>query len=128
MFTALAAGAQQPQGTGLPAPIAQALAQAGIPDSGAAIYVHEIGAERPLVAHGAERALNPASTMKLVTTYAALDQLGPAFMWNTEIYATGSLAQDALNGDLIITGYGDPTLTLENFWLLLRSLRARGVR
>jgi D-alanyl-D-alanine carboxypeptidase/D-alanyl-D-alanine-endopeptidase (penicillin-binding protein 4) len=128
MFTALAAGAQQPQGTGLPAPIAQALAQAGIPDSGAAIYVHEIDAERPLVAHGAERALNPASTMKLVTTYAALDLLGPAFMWNTEIYATGSLAQDALNGDLIIKGYGDPKLTLENFWLLLRSLRARGVR
>ncbi|MEK6593989.1 MAG: D-alanyl-D-alanine carboxypeptidase/D-alanyl-D-alanine-endopeptidase [Pseudomonadota bacterium] len=121
------AQAQTPA-TGLPVPVAQALAQAGIPETSAAVYVHEIGAERPLVAHGAERALNPASTMKLVTTYAALDLLGPAYMWNTEIYGTGTLAQDVLNGDLIIKGYGDPKLTLENFWLLLRNLRARGVR
>jgi D-alanyl-D-alanine carboxypeptidase/D-alanyl-D-alanine-endopeptidase (penicillin-binding protein 4) len=63
-----------------------------------------------------------------VTTYAALDLLGPAFMWNTEIFTTGTLAQEVLNGDLIIKGYGDPKLTLENFWLLLRNLRARGVR
>jgi D-alanyl-D-alanine carboxypeptidase/D-alanyl-D-alanine-endopeptidase (penicillin-binding protein 4) len=121
------AGAQTPP-TGLPAPVAQALAQAGIPDASTAVYVHEIGAERPLVAHGAERALNPASTMKLVTTYAALDLLGPAYMWNTEIFGTGVLSQDVLNGDLVIKGYGDPKLTLEHFWLLLRGLRARGVR
>jgi len=61
----------------LPEPVAQALAQAGIPESGAAVYVHEIGVEQPVVAHGADRPLNPASTMKLVTTYAALDLLGP---------------------------------------------------
>jgi serine-type D-Ala-D-Ala carboxypeptidase/endopeptidase (penicillin-binding protein 4) len=118
----------QAQGTGLPPPVAKALAQAGIPDTGAAVYVHEIGAEQPLVAHGAERALNPASAMKLVTTYAALDLLGPAYLWNTEVYGTGTLEQEVLSGDLVIKGYGDPKLTLENFWLLLRSLRARGVR
>lgn len=121
------AGAQTPS-TGLPAPVAQALAQAGIPDTSVAVYVHETGAERPLVTHGAERALNPASTMKLVTTYAALELLGPAYVWNTEIYSAGTLSQDVLNGDLVIKGYGDPKLTLEQFWLLLRNLRARGVR
>ena len=116
------------QATRLPGPVARALAQAAIPGASVAVYVHQIGAERPAVAFGAERALNPASTMKLVTTYAGLDLLGPAFVWNTEAYAGAPLTQDVLNGDLILKGYGDPKLTLENFWLLLRNLRARGVR
>jgi D-alanyl-D-alanine carboxypeptidase/D-alanyl-D-alanine-endopeptidase (penicillin-binding protein 4) len=66
--------------------------------------------------------------MKLVTTYAALELLGPAFTWSTEVYAAGPIRNEVLEGDLIIKGTGDPKLTLENFWLLLRNLRARGVR
>jgi D-alanyl-D-alanine carboxypeptidase/D-alanyl-D-alanine-endopeptidase (penicillin-binding protein 4) len=114
--------------TSLPAPVAKALAQAQIPESAAAFYVHEIGAERPLVAAGTERAMNPASTIKLVTTYAGLELLGPAYAWQTEAYASVPLSQDVLAGDLVLKGYGDPKLTLENFWLLLRDLRARGLR
>src|SRR5690348_8188857 len=45
----------------LPEPVAQALVRAKLPDSSVAVYVHEIGAERPLIAFGAERPLNPAS-------------------------------------------------------------------
>ena len=112
----------------LPPPVAQALAAAAIPESAIGLYVHEIGEERPVVVHGAERALNPASTMKLVTTYAGLELLGPAYTWSTEIYAAGAVQNEILSGDLIIRGYGDPKLTLENFWLLLRNLRARGIR
>jgi D-alanyl-D-alanine carboxypeptidase/D-alanyl-D-alanine-endopeptidase (penicillin-binding protein 4) len=112
----------------VPPPVAQALAAAGIPDSAIGLYVLEVGAERPLVVHGAERALNPASTMKLVTTYAALELLGPAYTWNTEVYAAGPIQNEVLAGDLIVKGYGDPKLTLENFWLMLRSVRARGIR
>ena len=112
----------------LPAPVAQALAAVGIPDGATAVYVHEIGADRPLIAHNAERALNPASTMKLVTTYSALELLGPAYTWQTEAYGTGRLQNDVLAGDLVIKGHGDPKLTLENFWLMLRGLRARGLR
>ena len=112
----------------IPPPVAQALAAAGIPDSAVGLYVHEVGAERPLAAHGAERALNPASTMKLVTTYGALELLGPAYTWNTKVYAAGPIQNEVLAGDLVIKGYGDPKLTLENFWLMLRSLRARGIR
>ena len=116
------------QATRPPEAVAKALAQAGIPEASVAVYVHEIGAEQPLIAVGAERALNPASTMKLVTTYAGLELLGPAYVWSTEAYGSAPLVQDVLNGDLILKGYGDPKLTLENFWLLLRSLRTRGVR
>ncbi|MCW5576133.1 MAG: D-alanyl-D-alanine carboxypeptidase/D-alanyl-D-alanine-endopeptidase, partial [Burkholderiales bacterium] len=70
----------------------------------------------------------PASSMKIVTTYAGLELLGPAHTWNTEALADGTLAQDVLNGNLYLRGAGDPKLTLENFWLLLRNLRARGLR
>lgn len=112
----------------LPAPVAQALQQAGIPASSVGIYVQDVNAALPLLALGEQRVLNPASTIKLLTTFAALDQLGPAYRWTTEIYANGALQDGVLAGDVIIKGYGDPRLTLENFWLMLRGLRARGVR
>jgi serine-type D-Ala-D-Ala carboxypeptidase/endopeptidase (penicillin-binding protein 4) len=112
----------------VPEPVARALARAGIPEGAAALYVHEIGAARPVLAAGADRALNPASTIKLLTTYAALELLGPAYAWATEAYAAGALKDGVLTGDLALRGQGDPKMTLENFWLLLRSLRARGLR
>jgi D-alanyl-D-alanine carboxypeptidase/D-alanyl-D-alanine-endopeptidase (penicillin-binding protein 4) len=115
------------QSAALPGPIAKALARAGIPESAAAFYVHEIGAARPVLAAGAGRALNPASTIKILTTYAALELLGPAYTWKTEAYAAGALERGVLAGDLILKGYGDPKLAFENFWLWLRELRARGL-
>ena len=117
-----------PQGATLPPPVAAALAQAGVPESAIGVYAHEVGATEPFLAVGAERSLNPASVMKLVTTYAALELLGPAYVWPTEVYAAGALQQEVLAGDLILKGYGDPKMTIESFWLLLKNLRSRGVR
>ena len=77
--------------TVLPEPVARALVQAGIPESAVGVYVHEIGAAQPIIAVGADRALNPASSMKIVTTYAGLELLGPAYVWNTEILTEGEV-------------------------------------
>ncbi len=112
----------------LPPSVAQALAHAGIAETSVGIYVHEMGAAEPVVGHRAEQPLNPASVMKLVTTYAALELLGPAHQWRTDVYADGVIQNDVLTGNLVIKGGGDPKLTLENFWLLLRAVRAKGVR
>lgn len=112
----------------LPLSVSHALKQMGIPPSAVSIYVHEIGAARPLLAINADTAMNPASVMKLVTTFAGLELLGPAYTWKTELYANGVLNGDVLQGDLIIRGYGDPRLNLENFWLLTRRLRQTGLR
>lgn len=112
----------------LPAPVRAALREAGLPQSSIGVWVQDTQARRALLDVGAERAMNPASSMKLVTTYAALELLGPAYRWKTESYAGGLLTGEVLNGDLVLKGYGDPKLTLENFWLLLRDLRQRGVR
>jgi len=111
-----------------PGPVAAALAQAGVPESSVGIYVHDLANNLPVVTVGIDRSLNPASVIKLVTTFAALEILGPAYTWKTEAYLRGTLTGDRLNGDLVLKGYGDPKLTLENFWLFVRDLRNRGVR
>jgi D-alanyl-D-alanine carboxypeptidase/D-alanyl-D-alanine-endopeptidase (penicillin-binding protein 4) len=112
----------------LPPPVQQALAVAGIPRENVAVFVHPVDGPAPLLARNADTPMNPASTMKLITTFAALELLGPAYTWKTEVYVGGPVAQGVLNGSLAIKGYGDPKLTLERLWLLLREVRARGVR
>jgi D-alanyl-D-alanine carboxypeptidase/D-alanyl-D-alanine-endopeptidase (penicillin-binding protein 4) len=114
-----------------PPEVAAALRTAGIPLSAVAIQVQAVqngDAHAPRLAINADRALNPASTMKLVTSFAALELLGPTFTWKTQAYISGTLNGDTLDGDLILKGGGDPKLTIEHFWLLARGLRARGLR
>jgi D-alanyl-D-alanine carboxypeptidase/D-alanyl-D-alanine-endopeptidase (penicillin-binding protein 4) len=112
----------------LPAPVARALKAAGVPPSAVAVVVQEVDARMPRVSFNADKPMNPASVMKLVTTYAALELLGPAYTWKTEAYVSGTMKDDVLEGDLVLKGYGDPKLGFEQFWLLLRQLRARGLR
>ena len=112
----------------LPAAVAAAMKHADLPADSVGIWVQDATRKTPALAHQAERSMNPASTMKLLTTYAGLELLGPAYTWKTEVYANKPLAAGVLDGDLFIKGWGDPKLTLENFWLLLRELRSRGVR
>ena len=107
-----------------PGPVAAALAQAGVPESGVGIYVYDLTNNLPVVTVGIERSLNPASVIKLVTTFAALEILGPAYTWKTEAYVDGTLTGDRLDGNLVLKGQGDPKLTLENFWLFVRDLRS----
>ncbi|CAD5376456.1 D-alanyl-D-alanine carboxypeptidase [Pseudomonas sp. OF001] len=76
----------------------------------------------------ADRPVNPASTMKLVTTYAALELLGPTHQWKTAFYTDGPLRNGVLQGNLYLKGGGDPKLTMERLWLLLRDLRHAGVQ
>jgi len=104
----------------LPPATAKALRNAGIPDKNIAVWVQEAGASRPTLAWRADAPMNPASAMKIVTTYAGLELLGPAFRWKTEVYLDGD--------NLILRGTGDPKLNYESFWMLLRNLRGRGLR
>ncbi|MDD5057160.1 MAG: D-alanyl-D-alanine carboxypeptidase/D-alanyl-D-alanine-endopeptidase [Sideroxydans sp.] len=112
----------------LPATVKQELQIAGIPQSAIAVEVREVGKRNSLISLNAQRAMNPASTMKLLTTYAALDMLGPAYTWKTEAYIDGDLKDGVLNGNLILKGYGDPKFSIEQFWLWLSELRSRGLR
>jgi len=108
--------------------VAQALASTRLSPAAVAVLVQETGASRALLSINPGAALNPASVMKLVTTYAALELLGPAYRWKTEAYAVAPVREGVLEGDLLLKGYGDPKLDLEAFWILLRALRGKGLR
>jgi D-alanyl-D-alanine carboxypeptidase/D-alanyl-D-alanine-endopeptidase (penicillin-binding protein 4) len=117
------------QAQGLPPEVEAALARAKIPrDAMAVLVVDAQGHGAPRVSHRADAAMNPASVMKLVTTYAALDLLGPAYTWPTPVYIDGTVRDGTLYGNLIIQGQGDPKLVLERLWLLLRRVQGLGIR
>ena len=88
----------------LPDAVSQELKKAHIPQSSIAIEVREVGKHAPLISINAQRAMNPASTMKLLTTFAALDMLGPAYTWKTEAWIDGDMKDGVLNGNLILKG------------------------
>lgn len=112
----------------VPASVADVFSRAQVPIENVALVVKEVGAASPLVSYNADKPLNPASVMKLVTTYAGLELLGPAYAWKTEIFVTADIRNGSLNGDLVIRGTGDPKLTVERLWLLVKQLRERGLR
>ena len=82
----------------------------------------------PLLNHQADIARTPASTMKLVPSFIALDTLGADFVWHTRVYHTGLVIGDRLHGDLIIQGSGDPKMTHERLKQLLYKVQSSGIR
>lgn len=112
----------------LPAPVADALKKAGIAEANTAVFVQAVNANQPSISMNADKQMNPASVMKLVTTYAALELLKPAFRWKTEVYRDAVVEEGVLNGNLIIKGYGDPSFKEDEFRRLLLSLRQQGIR
>ena len=113
---------------GLPPNVLQALKAAQIPAASVAVVVQPVDAVQPLVAHNATQAMNPASVMKLLTTYAALDLLGPAWTWKTTAWIESVAVDGVLSGNLYLKGSGDPRFAIEHLWALLRQLRVRGIQ
>jgi serine-type D-Ala-D-Ala carboxypeptidase/endopeptidase (penicillin-binding protein 4) len=112
----------------LPSSVAAAFRRAGIPADAIGAYAQDVNGGKVLFSMNAMLPLSPASTMKLVTTDAALELLGPAYAWKTSAYVRGQQQGDVLHGDLILRGGGDPHLVQESLWLFLRQVRARGIR
>jgi serine-type D-Ala-D-Ala carboxypeptidase/endopeptidase (penicillin-binding protein 4) len=129
--TGLAQGQDPSQGR-LPAQVQAALSRASIPTDAVAVLVQEVGSTSTRMAAraawNAQQPMNPASLAKLVTTYAALDELGPAFSWKTPVWFGGPLKPNGvLDGPLHLQGRGDPSLNLERLLLAVQRLRAMGV-
>lgn len=97
----------------LPAPVQQALQADDIPSDAVSVWAQRLDDGKLVLAHQANMPRNPASVIKLLTSYAALDLLGPSFRWSTQVYAYPTLntGQNKLNGSLIIKGSGDPSLS-----------------
>ncbi|RYZ10996.1 MAG: D-alanyl-D-alanine carboxypeptidase/D-alanyl-D-alanine-endopeptidase [Comamonadaceae bacterium] len=118
----------QPAAQDFPAGVEAALARAKVPREAVTLLVADAeGVRPPRLAWRTQVPVNPASIMKLVTTYAALDLLGAAYTWPTTVYVEGRIANGVLDGNLYLRGQGDPKLVLERAWLLLRRIRGLGI-
>jgi D-alanyl-D-alanine carboxypeptidase/D-alanyl-D-alanine-endopeptidase (penicillin-binding protein 4) len=104
------------------------LAAARIPAEAAAVVIRPLDGGALSWSANETKPMNPASTMKLVTTYSALHLLGPAFTFRTEVLSEAPLIGEVLRGDLYVRGGGDPKLVIEDLWLLVNRLRGFGIR
>lgn len=112
----------------LPGPVRSSLRLRGVSERGMSAYVRPASGRGPaILTASADTPRNPASTMKLVTTYAALGVLGPNYRWPTEIYTTGQVIRGTLQGDVIIKGYGDPDFKEADLSRMLQVLSSRGI-
>ncbi len=111
----------------LPRPVSRAFLDAGVPLNAVAIVVQDVTKRRPLFTHQPDRPYNPASVMKLVTTFAALELLGPDYRWKTFAYLDGPLEGGVLHGNLVLKGGGDPKITVERWQAFMAMLRGNGL-
>jgi D-alanyl-D-alanine carboxypeptidase/D-alanyl-D-alanine-endopeptidase (penicillin-binding protein 4) len=114
--------------TSLPVGIRSVLKLRHLPANSLSIHVENLDNGETVLAWNDNEARNPASVMKLLTTLVALDRLGPAYTWKTDIYLLGSVVGDTLEGDILLKGHGDPFLVTERVWQMLRNLRRSGIR
>ena len=115
----------------LPPEVEALLVRAKVPREALAALVVDAspaGKTAPLLTWRANAAVNPASVMKLVTTYAALELLGPSYTWATPVFIDGTIDGGVLKGNLIIQGRGDPKLVVERLWLLMRRVQGLGIK
>jgi D-alanyl-D-alanine carboxypeptidase len=98
----------------LPDSVANAFRVANVPTANVAVSVVPLSGPGLSLALNETAPMNPASTMKLVTTLAALELLGPQFVWRTDALAVAPLVNGALEGDLFLRGSGDPRFVIEH--------------
>jgi serine-type D-Ala-D-Ala carboxypeptidase/endopeptidase (penicillin-binding protein 4) len=115
-------------GTGTPAPVAQVISAQRLPLRAVSIAIVDPDSGRLMLSENPDTPRSPASTIKALTTIAALDLLGPSFTWHTRASIRGELKDGVLDGDLILQGGGDPYMTLERWWSFAHALRARGLK
>jgi len=112
----------------LPEPLQQAIRAEGLPADAVGLWVKRVGDPAPMLQLNPRQSFNPASTIKLATTLAALKELGPSHVWTTEIHATAPVRDGVLRGDLVLRGTGDPGMVSEEHWRMLGALRRTGLR
>ena len=113
----------------LPAGINQIIAKSGIPKKDISIYIKEAGNSNRVVASlNADTIRTPASVIKVLTTYAAVLKLGFDYRWPTKFYTTGRIRGGVLKGDLLVKGFGDPTLSDRDMDSIVGHIKAKGIR
>lgn len=114
--------------TTLPSAIESMIHKHKIKRSNVSVYIKEAGKNRVVAALNIDKEMTPASVIKVYSTYAALLELGYNYRWPTKFYYTGRLKNGILHGNLIIKGFGDPTLKTSDIKPIVSALKAKGIR
>ncbi|HEY5263564.1 MAG TPA: D-alanyl-D-alanine carboxypeptidase, partial [Steroidobacteraceae bacterium] len=117
-----------PAAAGVVAAVRQVIAAQRLPPSAVSFVIVDPDTGAEVAGQNPDTPRSPASTIKLVTTFAALDMLGPAYTWHTRAAIHGTLDEGVLDGDLILQGGGDPYMTLERWWSFAHGLRDTGLK
>jgi D-alanyl-D-alanine carboxypeptidase/D-alanyl-D-alanine-endopeptidase (penicillin-binding protein 4) len=111
----------------LPAALANALRVPHVSLAATGAVVLDLDTGATIYQRNATLSLLPASNEKLAVTYAALTALGPAFTIETDVLGEGEQTGGTWQGDLVLKGYGDPTLSTADLAGLARQVRASGI-
>ena len=111
----------------LPPAVSRAMERVHVPPRSVSVYVRDAATNEVVVDSLADEPRSPASIIKVLTTFAALDMLGPAYTWRTRAYASGPLNNGVVQGDLFLVGGGDPYMTSERWWAFVQNLRDTGL-
>ncbi|HEY8265483.1 MAG TPA: D-alanyl-D-alanine carboxypeptidase/D-alanyl-D-alanine-endopeptidase [Steroidobacteraceae bacterium] len=112
----------------LPAGTRSVLTRESVPESSVSIVVRDAASSSTVLQLNAAMPRSPASTMKILPTWAALDLLGPAYAWKTRAWTDVPVVKGVLKGNLYLQGGGDPMLTIERWWRFVNDLRQTGLR
>ncbi|WP_134702606.1 D-alanyl-D-alanine carboxypeptidase/D-alanyl-D-alanine-endopeptidase [Ammoniphilus sp. YIM 78166] len=94
----------------------------------ASLVVKSQDQNRILFEQQADKLMTPVSIVKILTSSAALQKLGEGYRYKTELYITGPVESGTVEGDLILKGYGDPSLNTETLEQLVQALKSRGIK
>jgi serine-type D-Ala-D-Ala carboxypeptidase/endopeptidase (penicillin-binding protein 4) len=119
----------------IPRSVINSLERNQIPLDAVSISVVEIEPNHPgkhsaknVLSWRSDASMNPASTMKILTTLSSLDILGPQYRWRTNVYTDGIIRQGTLQGNIYLQGSGDPKLIPEEFAKMMKSLQSLGIQ
>jgi len=114
--------------TPLPEKVVAMLRAANIGQEHLGIHAIRLSDGATVLSHRPNQSMQPASSLKVLTAIAGLEQLGPTYRARTELRATGKVVNGVLEADLVLRGMGDPDLDWESFRKMLQSLRYKGIQ
>ena len=114
--------------TSTPATLDKLLSDPALQGATVSLMVRDARTGTTLYQHNPRTRLVPASNLKLLTTAAAMDVLGPQYRFATQLLSNGLRQGDRLTGNLYLRGLGDPSIQFADYQALAAQLASQGVR
>lgn len=128
--TAPSTPAAAPQDSSLAGTLTRLTRSPGVRKAIWGIEVYSLDRSAPLYQLNHDQLMVPASAAKIVSVATAAEAVGWDYRWETTVRAHGRIADGVLQGDLVITGTGDPSIggrAGENLTAWIEAIRRAGI-